>query len=417
MDRSHYKIFSTASIASLTIPNRLVRSAAWDPSILARRQMTEEVLNIYHHLALGGVGLIISGGLPVYRQRYPEEDASPPFRGYADLRVEGLEKMAQVVHQARPDCKIMAQLEVGYLEAGPSPIWSPFTKEPIRELGIDEIEQIISCFVTAIRDVQDCGFDGAQLHAAHGGLLSCFLSPYSNQRQDDFGGTVEKRSRIIHEIINRARQQVGGYPILVKMNCTDYLEGGIDMDNFPAHAQAVVQAGVDAIEISGGMWECLFRSEAELGFRPVPAPESHTHIRKPEQQSYFLKYAELLDLPVPVILVGGNRDIESLEAILQAGKVDFIALCRPLIREPDMPNHWRAGTGNRLPMCFSCNSCIYEMIVHPGRSEPGLVICVSKWDRKQHVQAQLWLDKWRETQGISDSEDNHAKVFIRGNML
>ena len=398
MDRNHYKIFSKGSIAGLAIPNRLIRSATWDPSILTSRQMTEEVLNLYRNLALGGVGAIITGGFPVYRERFPEEDPDQPVRLYADLRVNGLERMAQVVHQTRPDCKIIAQLEVGYVDAGPSSVPTPFSEKPVRALSLDEIEQVVACFVDAITDMRDSGFDGVQLHAAHGGLLSRFLSPYTNQRQDNFGGTPEKRSRIVREIVARARKRVGNFPILIKMNCTDYLVGGVDIENFPALAQEIVLAGVDAIELSGGMWECLFRPEEELGFRPVPSPESHTRIRKPEQQSYFLGYAEALDLPIPIILVGGNKDIESLEAILLEGKVDFIALCRPLIREPDLPNRWRAGTGKRLPECVSCNSCIYAMIVHPGKPEPGLVTCVCKNDKKLHQKAQKWLVTWRENQ-------------------
>lgn len=398
IDRNHYKIFSEGALAGLTISNRLVRSATWDPSILTSRQMTEEVLSLYRNLALGGVGAIITGGFPVYRGRFPEEDSNKPACFYADLRVNGLEKMAQVVHQARPDCKIIAQLEVGYLDAGPSSLPTPFSHTPDRALSLEEIEQIVTCFMDAIIDMRDSGFDGVQLHAAHGGLLSRFLSPFTNQRQDDFGDTPEKRANIIREIVARARKWVGDFPILIKMNCTDYLVGGVDIDNFPSLAQEIARAGVDAIELSGGMWECLFRPEEELGFRPVPAPESHTHIRKPEQQSYFLEYAEQVDLPVPIILVGGNRDIERLEAILQNGKVDFIALCRPLIREPNLPNRWRAGIGRSLPECVSCNSCIYAMYVHPGKPDPGLVTCICKTDKQQHQQAQKWLVTWRENQ-------------------
>ena len=398
MNRNHYKIFSEGSIAGLTIPNRLVRSATWDPSILPTRQMTDEVLNLYRNLALGGVGAIITGGFPVYRERLPEEDSGQPVRLYSDLRVNGLEKMAEAIHRARSDCKVFAQLEVGFVEAGPSSISTPFANEPVRELTLDEIEQIVACFVDAIVDMKDGGFDGVQLHASHGGLLSRFLSPYTNQRKDEFGGTTERRSMIIRQIIAKARKQVGDFPILIKMNCTDYLVGGVDIENFPVLAQEIVRAGVDAIEISGGMWECLFRPEEELGFRPVPAPESHTRIRKPEQQSYFLRYADTLDLPIPIILVGGNRDIEYLETILQDGKVDFIALCRPLIREPDLPNRWRASIGKHLPECVSCNSCIYAMFVHPGKPEPGLVTCICKTDKKQHQKAQKWLVTWRENQ-------------------
>ena len=397
MSRSQYKLFSAGSIAGLIIPNRLVRSATWDASILSSRQMTGEVLELYRKLALGGVGMIITGGLPVYRERFPEEDADAPIRLYADLRVNGLEEMAQVVHQARGECKIIAQLEVGFIDAGPSSIPSPFSSQPVRELSPEEIEQIISCFVAAISDMQASGFDGVQLHAAHGGLLSRFLSPYTNRREDDFGGAPDKRSKIVREIVTRSRYQIGDFPILIKMNCTDYLVGGVDIENFSDLAQEIVRAGVDAIELSGGMWECLFRPQEELGFRPVPAPESHTRIRKPEQQNYFLRYAEKLDLPVPIILVGGNRDIESLETILQGGKVDFIALCRPLIREPDLPNRWRAGLGGRLPECVSCNSCLYDMYIHPGRPEPGLVTCICKSDKQRHQKAQKWLATWKDS--------------------
>jgi len=397
-NRSHYTIFSEGSIAGLTIPNRLIRSATWDPTILTSRQMTEDVLNLYHNLALGGVGAIITGGFPVYRERFPEEDSARSVRLYEELRVNGLEAMAETIHQAQPECKVFAQLEVGHLYAGPSSIPTPFSDEPVRELSLDEIEQIIACFVDAIADMQNAGFDGVQLHAAHGGLLSCFLSPYTNRREDDFGGTPEKRSKIIREIITRAREQVSDLPILIKMNCTDYLEGGVDIENFPALASEIVKAGVDAIELSGGMWECLFRSEEELGFRPVPAPESHTRIQKLEQQSYFLKYAERLDLPIPIILVGGNRNVEKLETILQGEKVYFIALCRPLIREPDLPNRWKAGIGTPIPECVSCNSCIYAMFIHPGQPEPGLVTCICKSNKKLHQKAQKWLATWQENQ-------------------
>lgn len=396
MDRSQYKLFSPGSISHLVIPNHLVRSATWDPSILNSRQMTEGVLDIYRRLALGGVGLIISGGFPVYRECLPGEDGSPVW-GYADLRIHGLEKMPQVVRQASPACKIIAQLETGYSTAGPSSVHSPLSKDPVRELSLQEIEHIVNWFVLGVVDMRASGFDGVQLHAAHGSLLSRFLSPHTNHRQDEYGGSPHNRVEIIREVVARARQRVGDFPILIKMNGTDYLEDGTGMESFPALAGEVARAGVDAIEISGGMWECLLRPEDELGFRAVPTPEAHTHIRRPEQQSYFLPYAGQLDLPVPIILVGGNRDVERLEAILQGSKVDFIALSRPLICEPDLPNRWRAGIGGRLPECVSCNSCIYVMNIHPGQPEPGLVTCVCKTDKRLHHLGQKWLAGWKES--------------------
>jgi 2,4-dienoyl-CoA reductase-like NADH-dependent reductase (Old Yellow Enzyme family) len=393
MKRDKYKIFSEGRIGPLTLPNRLVRSSTWDPSILGIRRVTDQVIDLYRALAAGGVGLIITGGLPVFRERFPDE-AGSGSKTYSDLRIKGIEKMAQVVHAAGTGCKIVAQLEVGYINAGPSEHLSPFAQEAARPLASEEIQQIVDCFVEAMLHMKKAGFDGVQLHAAHGGLLSQFLSPYTNRRTDDYGGRVHNRARIVREIVSKVREQAGNWPILIKLNCTDYVEGGVDIDTFPELAREIERSGVDAIEISGGMWDCLVRPEEELGFRPVPAPESHTRIGQPGKQSYFMKYAEKLDLNLPLILVGGNRDIERLEAILRRGTVDFVALCRPLIREPDLPKRWLEGRGSHTTNCISCNSCLYAMFVHPGSPEPGLVTCLVKQDKAQYKPAQEWLASW-----------------------
>jgi 2,4-dienoyl-CoA reductase-like NADH-dependent reductase (Old Yellow Enzyme family) len=397
MGRSDYEIFSEGKIGTLTLSNRLVRSGTWDPSILSRRQMTDEVLDLYRGLALGGAGMIITGDFPIMTAGMASgEDAGETSYSYEDIRIAGLDQLVDVVHSASPGCKIIAQLSRGHMGPAPSDVPSPFLEEGIRPLRVDEIHTIIDCFAETIFWMREEGFDGVQIHAAHGGLLSCFLSPYTNRRDDEYGGSVRNRARIVREILSGAREKVGDFPILIKMNGTDYLEGGIDVDSFPDLAQEVASAGVDAIEVSGGMWDCLVRSEEELGFRPVPAPESHTRITSPDEQSYFLKYARRLDLDVPVILVGGNRDIERLEEIVRQGKVDFISMCRPLVCEPDLPRHWLEGRGGSAAECISCNSCLYDMHVHPGRDEPGVVTCVFKKDKQQHREAQQWLASWVE---------------------
>jgi 2,4-dienoyl-CoA reductase-like NADH-dependent reductase (Old Yellow Enzyme family) len=396
MQRDYYTLFSEGQIGTLTLPNRLVRSATWDPSILAERRMTDDVVALYRRLAAGGVGLIITGDFSVVPAGMLEEGIQSPC-SYDDVRIDGFGRLAEAVRDAAPGGgKIVARLSGDYWGVGPSDFPSPFRKEKLRPLTPDEIQRIVACFIESIAGVMAEGFDGVQLHAAHGGLLSQFLSPYTNRRTDAYGGSVENRVRLIREIVAGARARVGDYPILIKVNGTDYLEGGIDTDTFPELARAVARCGVDALEVSGGMWECLVRPEEDLGFLPVPAPESHIHIARAEQQSYFLSYVKGLGLDIPIILVGGNRDVERLEKIIEQGHADFIAMSRPLIREPDLPKRWLEGRGRSTAACVSCNACIYDMWTHVERGEAWVARCLVKQEPGRVKAAQQWLITWVE---------------------
>jgi 2,4-dienoyl-CoA reductase-like NADH-dependent reductase (Old Yellow Enzyme family) len=220
------------------------------------------------------------------------------------------------------------------------------------------VDIIVSDFVDAIFSAKQAGFDGIQLHAAHGYLLSSFLSPYTNKRADRYGGSVKKRACIIGEIVGAAREKVGSFPILIKLNCDDHIAGGITKETFPELLKEIADTGVDAIEVSGGMWDCLVSTENELGFAPVPIPESRTHIDEPDKQSYYYSYVRDLRLPIKLILVGGNRNIEQMESIIQEGHVDFLSLSRPLIAEPNLPDRWLHGIGSENAHCVSCNACL-----------------------------------------------------------
>lgn len=140
----------------------------------------------------------------------------------------------------------------------------------------------------------------------------------------------------------------------------------------------IEKTGVDAIEVSGGMWDCLVRPEEELGFFPAPIPEARTRINSPERQSYFLKYVENLKLSVPILLVGGNRNIEHMENILHEGYVSFFSLCRPLINEPGLPQRWLEGQGKETAHCVSCNGCMATIAKGP-------VSCLLKKNKLQQT--------------------------------
>jgi 2,4-dienoyl-CoA reductase-like NADH-dependent reductase (Old Yellow Enzyme family) len=346
MSRDQYKLFSQGRIGPLVLSNRLVRSATFDPSILEGRKMTTEVLNIYRTLAEGGVGLIITGDTPVIPE-HMLDDRGQVLKDFTfdDVRIEGLDRLVDVVRSASPQCKLIAQISGAWTGVRPSDVPTAFDHGKMQILTAREIEMIIGGLAEGIVQMKALGFDGVQLHCAHGYLLSRFLSPYSNRREDQYGGSVVNRVRIIREVVAEARGRAGDFPILIKMNGTDNMPGGIDAQNLPALALEIEKAGIDAIEISGGMADCLIRPESELGFPPVPIPEAHTRINHPDKESYFLEHAEKLSLGIPIILVGGNRDVERLEAIVRRDKVDFIALCRPLINEPDLPRRWLEGRG------------------------------------------------------------------------
>ncbi len=273
--------------------------------------------------------------------------------------VVGGDRVAGVVHAERPDARILGQLGINPKER-PSVIppvywWSSTGPEMTKA----QIARLADSFAIAIARTKQNGYDGAQLHAGHGTLLSLFLSPYGNRRTDEYGGSPAGRTRVLREIVDRARDAVGDYPILIKANATDHIPGGIDETVFPRMAEEFQRIGFDAIEITGGMWDCLVRSKEELGFRPTLTPESRTGIAGDvAKQSYFLPFVKDVDVDIPLILTGGNRNVDWLEAIIHEASIDFVGMCRPLIREPELVDRWRRGIGSVEAACLACNSCV-----------------------------------------------------------
>jgi 2,4-dienoyl-CoA reductase-like NADH-dependent reductase (Old Yellow Enzyme family) len=267
------------------------------------------------------------------------------IHAFDDQHIPGLQKIAASMHETDNSCKIIAQLVCFGEDVGPSAISWP-DEAPVRALSIDEIETTVKRSAEAIRRVKDSGFDGAAINGHYVYLISSFLSPHTNKRNDKYGGSVEKRVRIVREIVEAARRKVGrDFPILIKVNCDDSfspdkpIEDGTNMSNFPRLAAEIEKAGVDAIELSGNN---LLRKK----------------IDSVDKESYFENYTKAIDVKIPVILTGGNRSIDHLEEIIKKGKVSFFGLARPLIREPDLANRWLAGRGSASAKCISCNGCL-----------------------------------------------------------
>ena len=220
----------------------------------------------------------------------------------------------------------------------PSEITDPTTKKLTRELSKDDILRIENDFVKAAIRAKKSGFDGIELHAAHSYLLSEFLSPAYNKRNDEYGGTNENRARIIIEIIEKIRKEVGNdYIISLKINCNDDMENGITEEGFLIASQLAVKAGVDLIQVSGNEW---------LN-------------KKGSKKIFFIeetkKLAEIVN--VPVVLIGAVRDVDTIEKILNESKIEYIGLARPLICEPDLVKKWKEGKSKKAK-CVSCNGCL-----------------------------------------------------------
>jgi 2,4-dienoyl-CoA reductase-like NADH-dependent reductase (Old Yellow Enzyme family) len=348
------EIFETTKLSGIELQNRLVRSATWEGLADAEGRVTPALLRIHEELAEGGVGLIISSYM--YVQKVGKQNQGQ-IGVYSDEMLPGLEKLAHTVHER--DGKIVGQIvhcggqadrrqAGGLLPVAPSAIDSPGYSVTPHELTVDEIHRVVEDFAAASKRLQEAGFDGVQLHGAHGYLLAQFLSPLRNRRTDEYGGSLEKRSRFCVDIYRAARTEVGpDFPIMIKLNASDFLDGSTTEEDACFLASALAAEDIDAIEVSGGT-----PGSGKLG-------AARPDIKEASDEAYFLPQAEAIRhvVPsVPLMLVGGVRSPEVIDRILSAGTADYFSMSRPLIREPGLPNRWKSGDLRRAA-CISCLGC------------------------------------------------------------
>lgn len=344
-------LFTPIGIGPLTVPNRFVRSATHDYMADDAGTITDANVALFSQLAEGEVGLIITGHANVQ----PSGKASPRQMGVFDDRfVDGLARIPAAVH--RHASKVFLQIahagrqtkprDCGCVPVSPSPVYDPVTKVMPRELSREEIRSLIADFVAAAGRAQRAGFDGVQLHAAHGYLLSSFLSPHTNRRTDEWGGPVENRARVLLDTLRGVKAACGrGFPVVVKLNSTDFLEGGLTLDDAVRIARLLEADGIDGIEASGGM--------AEAGRGSV-----WPGLRSQADEGYFVANATRIKgaVNVPVFGLGGIRTLAVAERIVEEGRADLISLSRPLIRDPYLVRRFREGLAAGSE-CISCNKC------------------------------------------------------------
>jgi len=353
------ELFDVTSINHMTLANRFVRSATGTRLARDDGEVTPKLVNHVVDLAKGGVGLIISGHAYVL----PDGQASPRQLGiYRDGLVPGLTQLVNAVHEAGGS--IVMQIShagaqsnsplTGVEPMGPSAIPATEGKRGsfhgCRAMTHDDIDRVVDGFQQAARRAQAAGFDGVQLHGAHGYLFSEFLSPFYNHRTDGYGGSVTHRARIVVDAYHAVRREVGAdYPVLIKMNVTDFLEDGLSPDEAIEAASVYAAAGFDAIELSGGTgWGSTILGDLNRGA-----------IRNVPEEAYYRDMARRLKhtIETPIILTGGIKSYEVAAQIVHDNIADYIGLCRPLIREPDLVHRWQSGD-TRKSGCVSDNACL-----------------------------------------------------------
>ena len=335
----------------VALANRLCKAAMTEGLASPQGRATPELQRVYAAWAGGGAALHLSGNIMIDR-RYLEragnvvvEDES----GLAELRAwaatvhaQGSALWGQISHPGR-QCPRLVNLH----PLAPSPIQLDLVGnfgQP-RAMTEAQILDAVARFARAAGVLKAAGFDGVQVHSAHGYLLSQFLSPRTNRRTDGWGGSLENRARLLLESVRAVRAAVGpGFPVSVKLNSSDFVKGGFGPEECVQVVRWLSAAGIDLLEVSGGTYEQLefFKGHAEDAIRDSTR----------EREAMFLKYADAIKAvaAMPVMVTGGFRTRAGMEDALQKGATDMIGLARPFCLDPALPRRMLAGELQALPV-------------------------------------------------------------------
>ncbi|NPD89939.1 MAG: NADH:flavin oxidoreductase [Asgard group archaeon] len=345
-----YKLFSAFRLGKLELKNRFVRSATTSYWSDEQGILTDPILDYYEQLATGDIGLIIKGHSYINEKGKAHTGQS----GLTDeIHIPRMKKLVEKVHSH--GSKIIAQLNHG---GGTSPAdratASVYKTEnwEARELTLNEIEEIEDDFVKASVNAIEAGFDGVQIHGAHGYLVSQFLSDIVNKREDKFGGTLEKRTRLLFDIYDKIRSKLGSEAIVgIKINCDDFApEKGLRISDSIQVAKWLSDKGIDFIEISGGGFQqkpeirkTRGRAGEESGYNEATWGEHAKNIRDAVPK-------------LPLILVDGIRSRNTMEELIENKIVDLISMSKPFINEPDFVKLLQ--NGQEKSSCIDCRKCI-----------------------------------------------------------
>jgi len=339
-------LFEPCTLGKMELKNRFVRSATWDATADTTGAATDASVARYRELGKGGIGLIVSG----YAFVSSHGQANPGQYGiHSDDMMPGMRRVAEAAHQngTRIAVQIVhAGVNSGYLVQKGATLLAmsrmPEMTRPHREMTEEDIEGIVDDFAAAAVRGREAGFDAIQLHGAHGYFMSQAISPLFNRRTDRWGGSAENRRRFHLEVVRRVRKAIGNdFPLFIKFGVMDDREGGLTLEEGIKAARQMVDAGIEAVEVSGG-----------VGQAALTATEGDPERTPFRERAAAVKRA----VDVPVILVGGIRTLETAQSVVESGDADMVSMCRPFIREPGLLVRWQKGDRAQAK-CISCNRC------------------------------------------------------------
>lgn len=379
-------LYSPGNIGPLRLSNRFIRSATCECMASENGEVTPELLSLYEKLAENNIGLIITGHCFVSMVGKSDEYQTGI---HDDTMLPGLKKLVNLIHSKNG--KVAFQLSHAGLQYGPeikgkaiapSAVRSPVTFAKPRIMNEKMINKTIQDFVDAANRAFDAGADAVQIHAAHGYLVNEFISPFFNRRNDEWGGTDEKRFRFLKEIILRIKETMpSDRALLVKLNTDDYTKKqGMTISIALKYCKWLKELGVDGVELSCGAshfsYMNIWRGEHPTKEILLAFPKWERFlvkmiIKKNEgkydfESEYNLDAAKTIKPEIgdlSLILVGGVRNRKNIEEILSNGYADFVSMCRPFIREPDLVNILSKNE-NSMASCVSCNRCFAAVTNH-----------------------------------------------------
>lgn len=386
------ELFSPIRIGNVEIKNRLAKSATHESMAGPEGEVTDEVIAFYRRLAAGGVGLIITGN---FFHHWAGHNWPLQLGLHSDEMIAGCRRLTDAVHGEGGvifaqvnDCGREASeaYSRGIHPRGPSAVPHTLFFHIPHAMSKEEIRETITSFATACGRAKKAGFDGVQIHGAHGYLVNQFLSPLMNRRKDEYGGALESRWRFVKELYRAVREEVGAdFPVIIKINASDEfpLPIGIRLKESVRTAQMLSELGLDAIEVSCGCYEAgmtlirgplplklALRTARELATLPAPLrfvvglTDPIATRLFPFRENYNIAYARAIKKLVskPVMSIGGIRDPQKMEQFIRDGSADMLSLARPLICEPNFPK--RIAEGDLSPSkCVNCNICLMHIQV------------------------------------------------------